>query len=269
MSESLASFRDLKGIGPATEARLHEAGIYTWDALSAAASALAAVRGNGDTPREVAGLVAALRTKAGGQAAPHASGGERLEAFVLRMALAADGKPQRCTVTHVRTMAEQAWAGWTPAELTRFIEEHSGVRIGPAQVEKPPHDGDRASLSPQRRKTAASRQRRSSRDHIVVFDAGKAIGGAGRDIDLVVTNRRAAGSVFDYRATLAARRLGAGETGEDWTTLASHAGTSHPGHELALRFPAVQLPTGIYRLQLRLEVNLPAPTRQPPALALA
>ncbi len=48
MSQSLASLRDLKGIGPATEARLHKAGVYTWEALGAAASALAAVRGDGD-----------------------------------------------------------------------------------------------------------------------------------------------------------------------------------------------------------------------------
>jgi len=146
MSESLARFRDLQGIGPATEARLHEAGIYTWEALDAAASALAAVRGNGDTLREVAGLVAARRSEAEGQAALRLPGGERLEAFILRMTLAADGEP---------------------------------------------------------------------------------------------------------------------------TSVASHAGTGHPVRELALRFPAVQLPAGVYRLQLRLEVNLPASAAQPPALALA
>ena len=32
MSDVLASFRELKGIGPATEAKLHEAGVYTWAA---------------------------------------------------------------------------------------------------------------------------------------------------------------------------------------------------------------------------------------------
>jgi hypothetical protein len=51
--------------------------------------------------------------------------------------------------------------------------------------------------------------------------------------------------------------------------MASDTGTGHPGRELSLRFPEVQLPTGIHRLQLLLEVNLPAPTRRPPALALA
>lgn len=266
MSESLASFRDLKGIGPATETRLHEAGVYTWEALGAAASALAAVRGNGDTLREVADLVAAQRTEAGGQAAPRLPGGERLEAFVLRMSMAADGEPRRCTVTHVRTVAEQAWAGWAPAELARFIEEHSGLRIGAAR--EPSRDGRRVSPPPQRRRASASGQP-PSRDHIVILDAGKAIGGTSRDIDLVVTNTREAGADFGYRATLAARRLGAGDTGEGWTTLASHVGTGHPERELALRFPAVQMPAGIHRLQLRLEVNLPAPARRRPALAIA
>jgi len=275
MSEPLATFRDLKGIGPATEARLHEAGVYTWEALGAAASALAAVRGEGDTLSEVADLVAAQRTEAGGQAALRLPGGERLEAFVLRMTLAADGEPLRCTVPPARTMAEQAWAGWTPADLARFIEERSGLRIGPPQAEpsrdgggvSPPTQQRRASASPQQRALASSQ--RPSRDHLVVLDAGKAIGGASRDIDLVVTNTGAVGADFDYRATLAARRLGAGDTGEGWTSLASHAGTGHPARELALRFPAVQLPTGVHRLQLLFEVNLPAPAFQPPALALA
>jgi hypothetical protein len=267
MSESLASFRDLKGIGPATEARLYEAGVYTWEALGAAASALAAVRGDGDTLREVANLVAG-RTEAGGQAALRLPGGERLEAFVLRMTLAAGGEPRRCTVTHVRTAAEQAWAGWTPAELARFIEEHAGLRTGPSPAGEPSRNGDRVPPPSQRRRASPPSQR-PSRDHLVVLDAGKAIGGAGRDIDLVVTNTRAAGADFGYRATLAARRLGAGGNGDGWASLASHTGTGHPARELALRFPAVQLPAGVHRLQLLLEVSLPEPARRPPALALA
>ena len=268
MAESLASFRDLKGIGPATEARLHEAGVYTWKALGAAASALAAVRSNGDTLREVADLAAALRTEAGEQAARRLPGGERLEAFVLRMTLAANGEPRRCTVTHVRTVAEQAWAGWAPAAFTHFIEEHSGLRIGPAPTEEPSGVGGRVSPSSEHRRVSAAPQR-PSRDHLVILDAGKSIGGVSRDIDLMVSNTSAAGADFGYRATLAARRLGAADPAEGWTTIASHAGTGHPAGELALRFPAVQLPAGIHRLQLRIEVNLPAPTCQCPMLALA
>jgi len=94
---------------------------------------------------------------------------------------------------------------------------------------------------------------------LVVLDAGKAIGGASRDIDLVVISTRAAGTDFGYRATLAARRLGAG----------GHTGTGHAARELALRFPAVRLPAGVHRLQLLLEVSMPEPARRPSALALA
>lgn len=254
MSESLASFRDLKGVGPATEARLHEAGVYTWEALGAVASALAAVRGNGDTLREVASLVAARRTEAGGQEAPRLPGGERLEAFVLRMTVAADGEPRRCTVTHVRAMAERAWSGWIPAEVARFMEEHAGLRTWPASAQEPSRCGGRGSPLPQRQRALASSQR-PSRHRLVILDAGKAIGGASRDIDLVVTSPRAAGAEFGYRATLAVRRLGAHEAGECWTSVASHSGTGQPGRELALRFPAVRLPAGIHRLQVRLETE--------------
>lgn len=85
----------------------------------------------------------------------------------------------------------------------------------------------------------------------------------------MVTNTRSAGGAFGYRATLAARGLGDGQNAERWTTLATRAGTGSADDELALGFPGVQLPRGIHRLQLRLDVNLPAPAKRPPALTLA
>ncbi len=148
MGDSLATFRDLKGIGPATEARLHETGIYTWEALAVAATALAAVRGEGDTLRDVANAVAARRAEAEerGAAVGLPDGNERLESFLVRVAINANGAPQRSEVTHVRTMAEQAWSGWSPGELATFIQEHSGVGGAPPRMmsrratTKPRHD---------------------------------------------------------------------------------------------------------------------------------
>jgi hypothetical protein len=267
MGDSLASFRDLKGIGPATEARLHETGIYTWEALAVAATALAAVR-EGDTPRDVANAVAARRAEAEDRGAELRlpGGGERLESFLLRMALAADGAPQRCEVTHVRTMAERAWAGWSPGELALFVQERSGVRLGATSHEDPMRDGQ---ARPRARRRPETVSRPPSSDHLVVLDAGKAIGGASRDIKLMITNTPAVSGDFGYRATLAARPLGTGRNGERWTTVASHTGLGSLEREVALEFPAVQLPPGIHRLQLRMEVTLPAPSRRPPALALA
>jgi len=276
MSQPLASFRDLKGIGPATEARLHESGIYSWEALAVAATALAGVRGEGESLREVANAVVARRTEEEEQAtAPSLPDGERLEAFVVRMALTGKGEPQRSEVTHVRTMADQTWAGWTPTQLVAFIEKHAGiqkhseVRVEPApREEKPSRNGSEVPAESQRRRDAAPRQPVSS-EHVVVLDAGKAIGGSSRDINLVITNTRAAGGDFGYRATLAARRFGPGANNEGWTVVGSRTGTGSAASEVALGFPAIELPAGIHSLQLRLEVNLPAPTSRPPALALA
>jgi len=274
MGEVLASFRELKGIGPATEARLHETGVYTWEALAAAATALASVRGNGDTLREIAVAVAARRTEEnGGEADARApGGGERLEAFVLRMSLSARGEPQRCEVTHVRSMAEKAWAGWRPTELAGFIQKHAKIRPEPAPrkeaARKEAADKEPAPQPALRRKDPSSEEPSSS-DHVLVLDAGKAIGGTSRDVDLVLTNTRSAGGPFGYRATLAGRGLGAGQNGEGWINLGTRTGTGSAGDDLALGFQGVQLPAGIHRLQLRLEVSLPAPARRPPALSLA
>lgn len=45
MSDNPAPFRELHGVGPATEARLHAAGVDTWEALSEILTALSRVRG--------------------------------------------------------------------------------------------------------------------------------------------------------------------------------------------------------------------------------
>ena len=220
MGDSLARFRDLKGIGPATEARLHEAGIYTWEALAVAATALAAVRGEGDTLRDVANAVAARRAEAGERR--RSCRPDRVVANASSRSCSgwpstADGAPQRTEVTHVRTMAEQAWSGCSPGELATFIQEHSGVR-GAASDDEPTRDDQAAPRSRRRRETAPRTP--PSSDHLVVLDAGKAIGGASRDINLVVSDARAADGDFGYRATLAARELGNGTNGEGWTTVA-------------------------------------------------
>jgi hypothetical protein len=264
MGDTLASFRELKGIGPATEARLHETGIYTWDALATAAAALAAVRGDGDTLRDVLEAVAERRAEDRAATEGLPGNGERLESFVLRLAVAADGQARRSQLTHVRTMAEQSWAGWVPSEVASFVEGRSGVHTGAVAVDEPPEEGRTST----RRRAPATRGP-ASLDHVLLLDAGKAIGGANRDINLVVTNTRSARGDFGYRATLAARPLGDEGRGGGWRTVASRRGTGTPAQEVSLGFPAVGLPHGIHRLQLRLEVQLAAPASQPPALTLA
>ena len=128
MSEFLASFRELRGIGPASEARLHDAGLYTWTALSEVLAVLGRIGGS---------LMGRWRTSPirwprafGGRRTtpPRKPAGERSEAFIVRLALAPDGGPLRSSVTSVRTQTEQPWAGWSPAELLAFVEKQSGLR---------------------------------------------------------------------------------------------------------------------------------------------
>jgi hypothetical protein len=47
---------------------------------------------------------------------------ERTEAFVVRIALTARGRPLRSTVTHVRSLAEHASPGWETGEVVQFME---------------------------------------------------------------------------------------------------------------------------------------------------
>jgi hypothetical protein len=84
MTELLANFRELRGIGPATESRLHEAGVYTWQALSHVLSALASVRGGVE---ELRADLAELTARRADDALEVDS--ERAEAFVLRLSVAA------------------------------------------------------------------------------------------------------------------------------------------------------------------------------------
>ncbi|HET6685741.1 MAG TPA: hypothetical protein VFH02_04355 [Jiangellaceae bacterium] len=259
MSDVLASFRELKGIGPATEVKLHEAGVYTWAALAQVVTALGSVRGsNGDTLHDLSAQIAGRASAAGGSSPPLPSG-ERSEAFIVRMSLAADGLPTRSTVTHVRTQTEQPRAGWSPDDVIRFIEAQASLAVtpqpGPAEHTPTP---------------APARAASPSRDHVVTLDVGNVIGGRRRSIELVVSTARVAPRAdFEYRATLAGRPYGqAPATGPAWTDLAAHTGRSQPPERLPLRFDAVELPPGVQRLRLEMTLRLQAPTRRTPTLKL-
>jgi hypothetical protein len=261
MSESLASFRELKGIGPAGEARLHEAGVYTWEALSEVVEILGRLRaGTGDTLRELAGQIEDRRSAAGA-AGPRRADGERSEAFVVRIAVAGDARPVRSSVTHVRTQTEQPLLGWAPQELIRLIEEQADLSVAAPPPELP--DAEPPAPAPE-----PAAPPRATAEHLVVLDAGRAIGGSTRAIELAVaTNRVGDPASFEYRATLAGRPYG--QAAGSWTTLASQEGRGRPPARLPVRFEAVELPPGLQRLRLELALRLAEPREQAPALALA
>jgi predicted flap endonuclease-1-like 5' DNA nuclease len=272
MSDSLASFRELKGVGPATEARLHEAGVFTWEALSQVAAALGSVRGaTGESLHDLSGRIAehAAVAGAGGPRPPNA---DRNEAFIVRIVVADGGEPIRSTMIHVRTQTERSSTGWSGDELLRFIEEHAGMPVGAAPAaaderaaEQAP--ADRAASADQ---AATAPRRRPSRVHVAVLDAGKAIGGASRDIELdLATDKVGDVPELEYQATLSGRPFGGAGGPSTWTTLARQAGRVAVSDRLPLRFTAVALPPGIQRLRVEVALRLPELTEDAPKLAIA
>jgi hypothetical protein len=270
MSESLARFRELKGVGPAIEARLHEAGVFTWEALSQVTAALGSVRSaTGETLQDLSGRIAE-QASAAGDSGPRPPNAERNEAFIVRIALSG-GEPIRSTTTHVRTQTEKSSAGWSGDKVVRFIEEHAGMApaAAPAAAEQPAAE-EPAAQQPARGHADAVPTRRPSRVHVAVLDAGKAIGGANRDIELVLaTDKLDDEAELEYQATLCGRPFGQGADPSAWTTLARQAGRVPTSDRLPLRFTAVDLPPGVQRLRVEVALRLPTPTENGPKLALA
>ncbi|MGH3825501.1 MAG: hypothetical protein ACRDRA_22085 [Pseudonocardiaceae bacterium] len=242
MSDLLASFRELTGIKPAIEVRLHKAGVYTWEALAEVLDALGDIQGS--TQRELFDQISARVSEAGGDPAPRPPNGERSEAFIVRLSLADDGQPIRCTVTNVRTRTQQPWAGWSPKGVVQFIQGQAGIAARP--VARP----------------ASTATPPGSRDHVQVLDAGRAIGGSRRNIDLEVPTAGVPDlAEFTYEATLECR--GYGRTGgQDWTTVAVHTGHAQPPERLSLHFEAVELAPGIQRLRVQMTARLAAPQQE-------
>jgi hypothetical protein len=262
VSESLARFRELKGVGPAIEARLHEAGVFTWEALSQVTAALGSVRSaTGETLQDLSARIAE-QASAAGASSPRPPNAERNEVFIVRVVLGGGGEPIRSTMTHVRTQTEKSSAGWSGDEMIRFMKEHARMvasTAAPAVAEQPVTDH-----------AAAAPVRRPSRVHVAVLDVGKAIGGVSRDIELVLPTDKV-GDVpeLEYQATLCGRPFGLGGEPSAWTTLARKAGRMEVTDRLPLRFTAVALPHGIQRLRVEVALRLPAPSADAPKPPLA
>lgn len=273
MSDTLANFRELNGIGPATEAKLHEAGVYTWAAMSEVLHALIRVRGmTAGKLKALSAQAARLASEPDAATVSGPSNPERSEAFILRMAVAMDGRPTRSTVTHVRSQTERPWSGWSPGEVIEVIEERTGLV---AEAPSAPADdaGERDPEPEPETETDADAEpgpaQAASAEHLVALDAGRAVGGGRRSIDLVVStaNMSEIGE-FEYRATLAGRPYGA-PLDESWSTLAQRTGRGVSRESLPLRFEQVELPAGISRLRLDMALRLQRPQRTVPVLELA
>lgn len=253
-----APFRELKGIGPATEGKLHASGIRTWAALAETLDAIAQV--TGVDAKRLRSLRDESRQKHDDSSVMTVGDGERTSRFVLSIVTHADGQVARSSVVDVRSELTKSFPGVSGADIVAFIEERIGEPVVPAAVEARP-----ASSAPLGFAEATGfdpaepiRFRASSaQNDLVVIDAGKAIGGAGNDVLLrwdtsEIDTGDSAG--FRYRASLAWRAYG-GSGGSGWRPLGVTAGSAQPGEIVELAFEATGLAPGINRLELTVEVQ--------------
>jgi hypothetical protein len=54
--------------------------------------------------------------------------GQSYETFVVELLIDEHGRTRRTRVVHVRTEAEERWAGWDGIRLVRFILSQAGLR---------------------------------------------------------------------------------------------------------------------------------------------
>ena len=256
-----ASFNELKGIGPATEAKLHAAGLRTWAALAETLDAIAGVR-NIDAAR-LRGLRDEAKKKVDERQPALVSDGEQISRFILVVTARSDGQIARTNITDVRSELAQSFNGLPGADIVEFIEQ--GIDEGASGAEALGEPADEPAGPPLEKPIESIesdvsepiRFAASSIDNdVVTIDAGKAIGGGKRHIkrrwDTSNVEAGTAGR-FRYRASLAGRPYGVGVT--RWRSLGILIGTARPGESVELAFETVGLSTGINRLELTIEVK--------------
>jgi hypothetical protein len=219
MTEHLAEFRLLSGVGPGIEARLHKAGVTSWSGFAEIVSSLAMIRGvSNDTLRRLAGEAAAMGGP-GNRPAPHT---ERVDAFIVKVVTDTDGAALRTQATDARSLDDQRWPGWEPLGVASFIEGHTGLE--------------------------SHRQHRR-------FPLGRLVGGAGRTVTLNVAPDDIPGHGV-YRAALTGRELGR-ESIE--RPLAVETGTLSAHEPLEVAFAGLDLPRRVVDLTVDLEIALLSP----------
>lgn len=253
-----APFHELQGIGPATEAKLHQSGLQTWAALAETLDAIARVKGI--DAAKLRGLRDEARQKVDYPSTSAGAEGERSSRFVVSAVAGPDGRVARSSVIDVRSQLSQAFAGISGSGIARFIEEQIGVHASGTAVQAAVPDlaalgqAEALDFDP----AVPIRFTASSADNdLVVVDAGKAIGGADDDIVLRwdTTEIDAGGrDEFRYRASLAGRPYG-GSQPSGWGPLGVLAGSAHPGELIDLAFKPSGLSPGVNRLELAVEVQ--------------
>ncbi len=123
----------IDGIGPATERRLHDAGILTFAQLAAMSPSSVAplVTGLvGMSTDRIANWIDQARklTPADSKHRAMPSGnGQHYATFTIELLLDEDNNVRRTRAVHIQDGVEEAWADWEETRLVKFIMRHAAL----------------------------------------------------------------------------------------------------------------------------------------------
>jgi len=153
-------FRQIKGIGPVTAGRLHEAEIHTYGQLTAVSPQALAALLPGITAERIQQEDWQGQAEALNPASGTASGdGQHYATFTVELLLDKDNTVRRTRIVHVQQEEnKKSWSGWQPKEIKRFIAQHAQLvnkQPATAKPEETPATAVTSPAPPQRSKPAA------------------------------------------------------------------------------------------------------------------
>lgn len=147
---SADDFKLIKGIGPAIERRLHNAGILTFAQLASRSPAAVAdlipnvsaehIAGQGwirQASRMARKLAPKERRAKADTIVALSPGRQRYTTFTVELLLREDNVVRRTRVVHIQNGKEAVWAGWEDARLINFFVQQAGLRPQPAEPAPP------------------------------------------------------------------------------------------------------------------------------------
>lgn len=143
-STTADDFKQISGIGPAIERRLHQAGVLTYAQLAATSPAdlseivsdLAGMSAERIQQQEWIHQARSLAVESAQDGlqpgdAVSSGNGQHYAAFTVELLLDKSNDVRRTRVVHVQSQEDEAWAGWQMGRLAQFIVDRAGLNVSP------------------------------------------------------------------------------------------------------------------------------------------
>ncbi|MBI1880750.1 MAG: hypothetical protein HYR94_21445 [Chloroflexi bacterium] len=265
-------FKQIKGIGPAVERRLHDAGIFTFAQLAALApldiatlvSHMADLSAERIVQQDWVGRARLLASNPTEPSPNSITDGDqqRYATFSVELLLDDAVEVRRTRIKYIQDGAEDAWAGWEEARLMNFVARYAPLRPQPPTPISEPATPAPQPVIPVPQPAASANL--SGKLGLRTLAAAP-IGGDGSrnflyqdqpfNVDLVLDLTEvdlSRGDSLDYRATIYAKRLSGGLR----QTIAEASGAAATNDTLTIKTIGTALPVGLYRLEVAVALTL-------------